>query len=420
MSTISRSLALAGAALVGAAAVIVARPYLHPAEPVGTQPDAPKPVAMASFTPAAGQLAAVTEMSAARRIRLGGTVEPDRKVRLSAQAPGRVTFVAGEEGDRVGQGQVVVGLDTDTLDARYRAAWAQLGQQMAGLSNARTQLYHNLYGPTTSPMGGTPQAAFDQASVPFYNMFQSFMGGMPGGPNTGPIQSQARAQRNYATASAARYEYERQLAALSTAQSEVDALDSQYRDRRATAPWNGVILERHVRVGDEVQPGQPLVEFADVDTLVVRIEVPVALVENLNVGDDVPLTIDGNNIWAPVKQIYPSADPSAHTVPVKLALPYGAPAAPGMYALAWIAQTESGSPAPLSPAVPVTAVTYRGSLPLAFVAGADGRVEMRVLRLGDQQGDRVAVLSGVKPGEMVVVNPSPGLRSGHWLTTSGG
>ncbi|ARE40849.1 efflux transporter, RND family, MFP subunit [Rhodovulum sp. P5] len=425
MSAISRIFALAVAALAGAGAVIVARPYLFPEEPSGARSaegsaHSRPPVYGPAFAAASGRLVEVSEMSAAQRIRLGGTVEPDRTVRLSAEASGRVTFVAGEEGDRVAEGDIVVGLDTDAIDPQYRAAWADLSEQMAGLANARTQLVNDLYGPTTPPMGGTPQAAFDQAGVPLYNMFQSMMGGMPGTPYSGPMQTQSEAQRNFATASAARYDYERQLAALSAAQSRLDGLDAQLRDRRAIAPWNGVIMKRFVRVGDQVQPGQPVAEFADVDALVVRIDVPVAMVENLHLGERVPLSIAGNNIWAPVKQIYPAADPSAHTVPVKLALPYGAPAAPGMYAVAWIGQEKSGSPSALSAAIPASAVTYRGSLPLAFVAGRDGRVEMRVVRLGDRQGDRVAVLSGLKPGEMVVDTPAPDLKSGQWLAVTGG
>lgn len=420
MSAVLKTLALGAAAAAGAGAVWLFAPHLLPA---GPEAPAAEPAhqaaaahAPASFTVAPGQVVTVGEMSAAGRIRLGGTVVPEREVSLTAQAPGRVTYVAGEEGDRVSEGDVVIGLDTGALDAQYQAAWADLGQQMAGLENARVQLYQNIYGPATAPMGGAPYAAFDQATTPFYNMFQSFMGGMPGTNGGRPMQTQAQSQRNFATASAARFDYERQMAALAAAQSRLDGLDAQLRDRRAVAPWNGAILTRHVRVGDIVQPGQPLAEFADVDALAVKIDVPVAMVAGLHLGDKVPLTIEGNNLWAPVTQIYPSADAAAHTVPVKMALPAGAPAAPGMYALAWIAQPESGSPADVSPAVPANAIAYRGSLPVAFVLGADGQVEMRVLRLGDQQGDRIAVLSGLKTGEQVVTNPPPGLKSGDRLS----
>ena len=60
------------------------------------------------------------------------------------------------------------------------------------------------------------------------------------------------------------------------------------------------------------------------------------------------------------------------TISVKLALPAGSPAAPGMYALAWIAQASGNGPSVSAPAIPLTAVTHRGSQPLAFVVDGNG------------------------------------------------
>jgi multidrug efflux pump subunit AcrA (membrane-fusion protein) len=64
----------------------------------------------------------------------------------------------------------------------------------------------------------------------------------------------------------------------------------------------------------------------------------------------------------------------------------------------------------MSPGIPLSAVSYRGSLPMAFVVDGKGSVEMRILRLGDSQGDRVAVLSGLSAGEQVLISPPPNLR----------
>ena len=55
------------------------------------------------------------------------------------------------------------------------------------------------------------------------------------------------------------------MAALVASQAHIDALDQRLRDRRATAPYASVIMTRYVRVGDVVQPGQPLVDLADPD-----------------------------------------------------------------------------------------------------------------------------------------------------------
>ena len=64
------------------------------------------------------------------------------------------------------------------------------------------------------------------------------------------------------------------------------------------------------------------------------------------------------------------------------------------------------------PVIPASAIIYRGSLPSVFVAGRDGRIELRVLRLGEIQGNRAVILSGLKVGEKVVTSPKSNMRSG--------
>ncbi len=414
MSSVVRLLSFVVAAMIGGA-VVWWMGGSHEAPPA-----APGPIAAPRGPSEA--VAQVTEMPAAARVRLGGYVEARTSVRLTAQGPGRVTFVAGQEGERISAGQLVVALDEDALAPEYRSAWAALSGEMADAQNAQTQLYQNLYGQPTSPMGGPAQDAYERMTVPFYNMAQSFMGGMfpgmSGGQNMpfgnpyGPMMTQAQAQRGPAAINNHRADYERRMAGLAGAQSRIDALDARLRDRRAVAPISAVIMKRHVRVGDVVQPGQPLADLADVDALDARIEVPAAQVVNLKAGDQVPVTIGSQNLWSTVGQIFPSASDAQRTVTVKLALPAGTAAAPGMYVVAWIAQGAEGNAGALAPAIPTAAVAYRGSLPIAFVVDQRGIVDMRVLRLGDQQGDRTAVLSGLRVGESVILNPAPHLKSG--------
>ena len=376
-----------------------------------------------SYGPSIGTVE-VGRMPAAARLKLGGYVEARTVVKLTAQGPGRVTWVAGQEGERLAAGQVVVALDEDALAPEYRSAWAALAGDMAANQNAQNQLYHAIHGQRTSPMGGPAQDAYERMATPFYNMAQGFMGGMfPGlasGPGTpfgsfGPLMTQAQSQKSWPVLNNARADYERQLAGLTASQSRIDSLDQRLRDRRAIAPQASVLMTRHVRVGDVVQPGMPLADIADVDQLDVRIEVPTNLVAQLKVGDQVPISLSNANVWAPITQIYPAADRAQRTVTVKLALPAGSPAAPGMYALAWIAQAGGNTPSAFAPAVPRSAIAMRGSQPLAFVVDGQGRAEMRILRLGDVMGDQVAVLSGLSTGERIVANPAPNLKSGDHL-----
>ena len=302
----------------------------------------------------------VTQMPSAARLKLGGYVEPRNVVRLTAQGPGRVTFVAGQEGETMAGGQIVVGLDTDALQPEYRSAWAALAGDMAASQNAQTQLYHSLYGQRQPAMGGPAYDAYERSLSPLYNMAQGFMGsmfpGMTNGPGApmggGTPMTQAQSQHSYPAINNARADYERHMASLVKSQAHIDTLDQRLRDRRATAPYTSVILTRYVRVGDVVQAGQPLADLADVNQLDVRIEVPTNLIAQLKLGDEVPVSLANVNVWAPVSQIFPAANTLQHTVTVKLALASGAAAAPEC-------TRSSGSASPAAAVNPPTRRQYR-------------------------------------------------------------
>jgi RND family efflux transporter MFP subunit len=351
----------------------------------------------------------VVQQKLVTRTKLGGYVEPRQVVHMTAQSGGRVVYVAGREGAEVMPGQVVLGLDEDRLMADYRSAWAHLAGEMSAIQNAQVQLYNKVNGQTTSPMGGPMYDAYERASVPMYNAFQQMMP-MFGG---GQMLPQSAQQNSYAVKSQARSDYERQQAALVAAQSKIDVLETSLRERRVIAPYPAVILAKFVNLGDVVQPGQALVDLAQTNQMNLKLEVPSRLITELSQGMVVPVVLDGNvTVDGMVEQIYPAASNTQHTVTVKVALPPNAPAAPGMYASALLAEPAVAGEVVSTPVIPVTSLVYRGSLPSVFAVNADGKVELRVIRIGDVQGDRVVVLSGVSAGEKVVTKPSQTMRTG--------
>ena len=72
-------------------------------------------------------------------VTLGGTVVPYRDVTFSAQIPGRIKSIAGEEGDQFEEGVEVITINDDDLLAKRRAAWANLANAQAALRNAGVQ-----------------------------------------------------------------------------------------------------------------------------------------------------------------------------------------------------------------------------------------------------------------------------------------
>ena len=58
------------------------------------------------------------------------------------------------------------------------------------------------------------------------------------------------------------------------ARSQIRAIDAKLRDASSVAPFDGVIMKKFIEVGDTVQPGQPLLIFADVEYLQILVDVP--------------------------------------------------------------------------------------------------------------------------------------------------
>ena len=205
--------------------------------------------------------------------------------------------------------------------------------------------------------------------------------------------------------------------AMLRAQSEIQAIDAKLRDAKSMAPFDGVIVNKMVEVGDTVQPGQPLLKFADITWLQVEVDIPARLVTGLQemmvlkkaaVFDDYSEPVDVR-----IAQIYPMADARRHTIKVKLDVPQGV-SQPGMYAKVQIPDTSAAAARGTLPVVPSSAIRYRGSLPVVYVQNADGKAELRLIREGRTlDNGMVTVLSGLAPGDKIYANPGPGALSGN-------
>jgi RND family efflux transporter MFP subunit len=295
-----------------------------------------------------------------------------------------------------------VSIDDDDLLAKRRSAMAQYQQAEAALRNAGVQYTRELWAPQSENINRMPgmgmPGLFDQF---FTRNMGSMMGrGEPGMERYSDLYTQGNQIRQAE-------------AALLQARSQIDEIDASLRDARSIAPFDGVITRKVVEEGDTVQPGQPLLVFAQTEYLRIQAEIPARLMAGLERGMFVPARLDVGNVMvqARVSQIYPIADSQRHTVTVKFDLPKGVPGGPGMYAEITI--PEVGGKSPTLPVIPMNALVHRGSLPYVFVLGSDNRAILRIVRTGHLVGnDRIAILAGLKAGERVIADPPAGIGSG--------
>jgi len=326
---------------------------------------------------------------------LGGTVIPLKEVTLSAQIPGIVQTIAGEEGDTFTAGTQLVTINDDELQAKKRSAEAQLSAAYTGMQNAQVQYTRELWNPSVynpRPMGGMAMPTM------FDSFFDGGRGNMMGSGSDKGIERHADLVTQGSQVQTAQ-------SRILQAESGLREIEAKIRDAKSTAPFDGVITDKLVEIGDTVQPGQPLLKFSYSKFLRIQAEVPARLVPGLHKDMVVPARLDVNNtkVNARVAQIAPKADAQQHTITVKFDLPEGVPGGPGMYAEVMI--PDINSPTRALPVVPKSAIIKRGSLPSVRVLDEEGKPKLRLIRTGiELDANHVIVLSGLKPGERVLTS----------------
>jgi multidrug efflux pump subunit AcrA (membrane-fusion protein) len=328
-------------------------------------------------------------------VKLGGTVIPFKDVTLSAQIPGRIEFIAGSEGDFLEKGQVLVTIDDDDLLAMRRAAVAELTNAEAAIRNAQVQYSRELISPQSRNLNRSPGMGLPSM---FDQFFTRGMGNQMGMGNPGMDRHADLYSRGTAVNTA--------QSRLLRARSKLDEVDAKIRDSRSVAPFSGLIVKKLVEVGDTVQPGQPLLNFADTKALQLQVDIPARLMPGIQPGMIVDARLDVGNkyVKAKVAQIFPMADVQRHTVTVKFDLPEGVPGGPGMYAEVIVPNISAPSRNVIL--IPSSAVRQRGSLYVVYRLNEKNEPAIRYVRLGEKINDNmVTVLSGLQNNDSILVNP---------------
>ena len=326
-------------------------------------------------------------------VTLAGTVIPAKEVTFSAQVSGRVEFIAGEEGDEFEKEAVLLRLTDNELQAKYKSALASLKTAQADVRNADVQFSRELISPDSpnkAPGGMAIPHIFDEVfSEPLSDAMNLGDSKMDRYADLHSYSTKVNRARNH----------------LQKAKSNIETIQAQLRNTQSITAFSGIIIKKLVEIGDTVQAGQALLQFANINRLQIQLEVPARLVDNLRKNMLLPAKLDAGG-WGQVRvnKIFPIADPKYHTVRVKLDLPPSARTRPGQYAQVEIQDHQTK--VRHLPVIPRQALIWRGSLPSVYVINNDER-ELRLLRLGTDYGNgaQVSILSGIKGGDVIELKP---------------
>jgi multidrug efflux pump subunit AcrA (membrane-fusion protein) len=174
------------------------------------------------------------------------------------------------------------------------------------------------------------------------------------------------------------------------------------------APYDGILLEKMMDVGNLAAPGQPVAKIGTTNSAIYSYFNEKTL-NSVKKGDTVKVIVDSMNLKydSKVLEISPNIDPATRNFKVKLS---GHPnIAPGMYVKVLL---KTGNKDIIS--LNKNAIVKRGQLNIVFV-NKNGKAEMRLVKLGNLIGDKYEIRSGINAGDKVVVENAQNLEAGDIL-----
>jgi membrane fusion protein (multidrug efflux system) len=181
-------------------------------------------------------------------------------------------------------------------------------------------------------------------------------------------------------------------------------------DTRVRAPFDGVVGERFVNVGQYVGSTTKVLSMYEADPLRLQLTVPEADLAMVKMDMHVQFNVAAfpdQKFESVVKFVSPNVREQTRDLVMEAIVPNGeGKLKPGMFAVAKVPLGEH-----VHPVLPAAAMIKEETGARAFVV-VQGQVQERVLQLGSTQGDVTAILSGVKAGENVVLSPGPDVHDG--------
>ncbi|HEY5715317.1 MAG TPA: efflux RND transporter periplasmic adaptor subunit [Psychromonas sp.] len=288
---------------------------------------------------------------------LDATIEPIDKATLSAQTSGRIIKINFDTNDYVEKDSVLLEITNKEQGAQLAAAEAGVLRAEASYNEAKLTYdrYKKLF-----PKGAISQGQLDQAK--------------------------AAAETNKQLINAAQ-------ANLAQAKESLDYTIIK-------APYSGVVTERHVEIGETVNPGEPLFSGMSLKNLRAVTEVPQRYLQPLRDNPAFIITLnDGSKLFSEKITLFNYADAQSHAFKVRIDLPATEKLLlPGMWVKAEFVRGQSNTIR-----IPSSAILTNNELNAVY-RDVKGKAVLTQVRVGNKQDDEVEILAGLHDGDKISID----------------
>jgi len=292
-------------------------------------------------------------------LRLDGVIEAVQQSTVSAQTSGTVVELPFDVDDVVDAGELIVRLDDSEQRARFNQAEAARVEAASSVDDAQRQFDRI---ESLLERGVATQAEFDNA-------------------------------RNALAAARAR---------LTRAEAAATEAQEQLEYTLITAPYSGIVTERHVELGEAVSAGAPLLSGFSLEELRVVVSIPQQYAELARRERRAEVSLDDGRVLSTGQMtFFPYADPSTHSFRLRMDLeePDGS-LFPGMLVRVNVPAAEREALL-----IPESSLLRRGELRAVYVLDDQDRPRLRQVRIGSRSGGQLEVLAGLDDGERIALDP---------------
>lgn len=350
-----------------------------------------------------------------------GTTQPVQQVVVRSQISGQIQSLPVDIGDTVAPGDLLALVDDALLRVEVNEAEAELASRQSEVAQAQATVSDGRTAVESA------QVQLRQAKIEADRLKQLAQAGAISTQEAEQAQvtvavaqqavrsaeEQTRTRQQAVNAAQGRVESQRAVIAQAEAQLSYTAVRS---------PIAGVVLARTLDAGDFAQTGSEILQLGDLSAIEVAVQVSELDLARISRGQPVQVQLDAfpDQQWTGrITRISPVANATSRLIPVEVTIPNPA----GRIGSGLLARVRFTPPGAQPVVVPESALSVGAQSAQAVVfvvskADSGSTVKARSVQLGARNQGQVEILSGLKPGETIVIKGDRPLEDGQAVRLS--
>jgi HlyD family secretion protein len=320
------------------------------------------------------------------KLEFSGVLLPNQTVDISSKIAGQVIALGSKVGSPVKAGEVLMKLDTDSLNGQLMQAEAGLQSAQAAAQSAEIQAS------ISKTNLNTAQINYDRTKT----LFES-------GAVAKSQLDDAQDKLNIATqqyANAAGPAQAQGAASINTALASIRNFNMQIDNATIKSPLNGIITNQNINLGQVVSPGVTLISMVDTSILKMKSTVTQDKLPMLSLGQKMSIIIDSypDRIFkGTITSIGPIAVSTGEVFPIEISMPNE------MGLMAGLSAHTSLINKTLGIIVPTSSILQSNGESHVFVIKND-IASRRLVKIGIRNDNETQILEGLNAGERVAIN----------------